>query len=234
MPVILASYIIKTLLLTKPLLESSLFIKRTNLGVYIKNLAKHPYFESWKDPVTGVESYILNKRVAPIQQSFYFTNSSLSQNEDLLWFYTAYPPSPGKTLGVVSLDPDNPFIHHFPNAEFTSASPMVAPEGDAVYFSTGGDIGFGTQGTSIWRMKIGEEPQRVCTLDVKFINRRTVTRLATHLTMSADKRYFLVDGAFIGHWFIGLADIQTGEIKILKEFKNHYNHAQFSPVDPNL
>jgi hypothetical protein len=135
---------------------------------------------------------------------------------------------------VLSLDPDNPFIHHFPTTEFTSASPMVAPEGDAVYFSSGGDIGFGTQGTSIWRMKIGEEPKRVCTLDVKFINRRTVTRLATHLTMSADKRYFLVDGAFIGHWFIGIADIQTGEIKILKEFKNHYNHAQFSPIDPNL
>ena len=35
-------------------------------------------FKPWIDPISGIKSYILTRHVAPIQQSFYFTNQSFS------------------------------------------------------------------------------------------------------------------------------------------------------------
>ena len=58
------------------------------------DIAKHPYFTEWIDPESGVRSYVLTKKLAPLQQSFYFTNSSFSADEQYLWFYAAFPPSP--------------------------------------------------------------------------------------------------------------------------------------------
>src|SRR3712207_942854 len=103
-------------------------------------LTDHPHFTPWTDPESGVESFILTERVAPLQQSFYFTNPSVSPDERWLWFYTAFPPAPYKCLAVVSLDPARPLIRHFPAAAFTTVSPMVAPEGDAVYFCSGNAV----------------------------------------------------------------------------------------------
>ena len=60
-------------------------------------LSRHPYFTEWTDPVSNVKSYVLTQAAAPLQQSFYFTNSSLSADEKYLWFYACYPPAPIST-----------------------------------------------------------------------------------------------------------------------------------------
>ena len=187
------------------------------------DLRRHPYFESWTDPESGVESFILNERVAPLQQSFYFTNPSISQDEKWLWFYTAFPPSPHKFLGAVSLDPDTPDKRLFLQAGFSSVSPMVAPQGDAIFLC---------MGPSVWKLELDGSLQRICTLSSEYINNRSLRRLATHLSLSADGCYFLLDGEVGNHWFVGVGDVQTGEVRIIKEFIHHFNHAQFSPVDP--
>jgi len=189
------------------------------------DLSQHPYFEAWTDPDSGMTSYILTERVAPLQQSFYFTNASVSADEQWLWFYTAFPPSPHKFLGAVSLDPAYPVKFHFPQAGFTSASPLVAPSGDAVYFC---------MGPSVWRLDVRGQLDKICTLDADYIRQRRLYRLATHLTLSADGRYFLLDGEVGNHWFVGAGDVQTGRVRIIKEFIHHFNHAQFSPVDPQV
>jgi len=189
------------------------------------DLREHPFFESWTDPESGVESFILTERVAPVQQSFYFTNPSVSGDERWLWFYAAFPPAPYRSLGVVSLDPAKPFVRHFPGAAFSDASPMVAKEGDAIYFCSQ---------ESVWRLPIDGEPEVVCTLGEEFIRKRPLRRLATHLTTSADGKHFLLDGAIGNHWFVAVGERDTGEVKVLKEFGRHYNHAQFSPTDPGL
>ena len=199
-------------------------------------LDAHPFFEKWRDPESGVESYVLTERVAPMQQSFYFDIPGVSQDEKWLWFYAAFPPSPFRTLAVVSLDPDEPLIRHFPEASFSSFSPMVAPEGDAAYFC---------MGASVWRQPIEGKPEAVCTLSEDYIGNRPLCRLAATLTLSADGGYFLLDGAFggdtnrnAGHisnlWFVGLGDTKTGEVEIIREFPTHYHHAQFSPTRNDL
>lgn len=189
------------------------------------DLRDHPFFELWVDPQSGIESFVLTERVAPVQQSFYFTNVGISPDEKWMWFYAAFPPATYRTLGAVGLDPTDPQILHFPSAQFSSVSPMVAPESDSAYFCLG---------RSVWRQPLVGEPEVICALDGEFVNRRAFGPLATHLTMSADGKYFLLDGAVGGHWFVGLGDRESGEVRILKELARNYNHAQFSTTDPEL
>jgi len=189
------------------------------------DLAKHPFFEKWIDPQSGIASYILKERIAPAQQSFYFTNSSVSADEQWLWFYAVYPPNRQKSLGVASLNPANPVIKRFPQAGFTGASPMVAPEGDAVYFC---------MSSSVYKMHIDGKVTEICTVSKDNIGYRHFSILATHLTMSADGKYFLLDGDIGNCWWVGVGDIETGKVRVLKKFARYHNHAQFSTTDPNL
>jgi hypothetical protein len=189
------------------------------------DLNQHPHFESWRDPSSDVESFILSKRVAPVQQSFYFTNSSVSPDENWLWFYASFPPNLQRMLGAVSLDPENPEIKLFPQAGFTCASPMVGSESDAALYC---------MGNSVHKVHLDDSTQVVCTVPEEFIGKRHFSRIATHLTLSADGKYLLLDGDLGNFWWVGLGDMATGEVKILKEFGHHHNHAMFSPTDPKL
>lgn len=185
----------------------------------------HPYFTPWTDPVSGVTSYILTERVAPVQQNFYFTTPSISPDEKRLWITCAFPPSKNKTLAVVSLDAKDPFIRHFPNAQFDTAQPMIAPDNSGVYFGAG---------DTIHHLDLEGRTRPVATLPADYIGNRRLTRLATHLCLSADGKHFLLDGEVGNHWFVATAEVATGKVQVIKEFIHHHNHAQFSPVDPAL
>lgn len=191
------------------------------------DLARHPYFSEWIDPQSGVKSYVLTKKLAPLQQSFYFTNSSFSADEKYLWFYAGYPPSPISTriLGVVSLDADNPFMQVFPQTAFLDCSPLVTPEGDGVYYF---------QGTGVWLFRLDGTVEQVCAIDSNYLAGRYLFRGATHLTLSADGKKLLIDGQVGNRWFIATGDVETGKVEIINEFPRMYNHAQFSPTDPKL
>jgi len=194
-------------------------------GSKMYDLSKHPFFEKWTDPASGVESFLLKKRVAPIQQSFYFTNQSISENGEWLWFYTIFPPNRQRTLAVVSLNPDKPVIRHFPQAGFTCASPMLAPDGDAIYFC---------MSSSVYKMDIDGDVSEICTMTKEDISYRQFNQIASHLTISADGKYFLLDGDMGNTWRVVIGNIETGETKLLKKFTSCHGHAQFSPHDPNL
>lgn len=186
---------------------------------------RHPRFERWTDPQSGVESFILTTDLAPIQQSFYFTNPSMSADERWLWIYCSHAPNPQRTLAVVSLDPARPLVRHFPGAGFTAASPMVATSEvePGCYFCCG---------ASVWFQPVEGEARVICTLSPDYMAGRPLKRLATHLTTSADGRSFLLDGEVGNHWFVGVGDRETGAVRVIKEFAINHNHAQFSPIDP--
>ncbi len=188
------------------------------------DLQRHPHFVPWVDPRSGIRTFLLDKRVSPVQQTFYFVNPSISADGRFLWFYSAWDPAPRRTLSVVSLDPKAPLIRNFPHA-MPKGCPLVAPEGNAIYFC---------MRESVYKMDLDGKLTKIVRLDKDFIRGRKVGRLVSHLTMSADGKHFLLDGAIGNHWYVGLGEIETGKVKILKEFARHYNHAQFSPVDPEL
>lgn len=189
------------------------------------NLEGHPYFEKFIDPNSGVESYILVNKPAPVTQSFYFVNQTLSKNQKYLWMYCMTPPMPYHSLAVVGMDAEKPFIRYFPHAVFDVGSPLVSDEGDSLYFSVG---------PTVYQIFIDGRIERVATLPADFIQGRSVEYLVTHMTMSCDKKYILLDGKCGNEWFVSLLDMETKQIEVLHNFGYCHNHGQFSPIHPDL
>ena len=187
------------------------------------DLGKHPFFTRWQDPASGIESYILTERVAPVQFPFYFTNSSISPDGEYLWFYTAFPPNPHRYLGRVSLNPDKPDIKWFPQSFFHTSSPMVSPDSKGVFFFNGPQL-----------IYMDNEGKTKIAGDIPgdYINNRHIYWISSHLSISADGKYFLVDGCIGNDFFVGTIETATGKFNLLHEFPNVHDHALFSPVNP--
>ncbi len=186
-------------------------------------------FSPWTHPRTGVTLYLLTQKVAPVQEAFYFVNQSISDDGRYLWFYCAYPPSgsagQGRTLGVVDFEKDE--VHQYPETQFSGASPYVAPESGTAYWASG---------ASLWRRNPdpSDIPECVNSLPADLVKNRSVSRLATHLTRSADGREFFVDAAFGLQWVFGTLPVDGKDFQLWQRFDRNYNHAQFSPTDPDL
>jgi len=186
-------------------------------------------FTRWADPKSGVESYILTARVAPLQQSFYYVNSSITNDGRYFWFYCAFPPSGsahnGRTLAFIDFHEGK--ICHCPETQFSHASPFVDDVTGVVYWCNE---------TGIWKRepRADAEPELVNRYAADFVKRRRVWRYATHLTLSADRTHFQIDGEVGNEWYVGRAPLDGSEIEIWQTFDRSYNHAQFNPVDPDL
>jgi len=188
-----------------------------------------PLFRSWKDPVSGVESFILAERVAPVQQSFYFTNPPFSADGRFLWLYCAFPPGGnslwGRSLGVVDFEDGT--VRHFPETQFGAASPMVDAGTGEVYWCSGPRI-----------YRRGPRPVQqavlVNRLPDNLVRQHRVISAATHLTMSADRRHLSVDAKIGPRWYAGAAPLNGSEVEIWQEFEVCHNHAQFNPTDADL
>lgn len=187
-------------------------------------LERHPLFTPFTDPVSGVVSFLLKNGVAPVQQSLYYTQPSLSADGKWLWFHAAHPPAPSKHLAAVRLDPDRPEVRVFPQAQFPTAHPVIEAAGSVLFGA----------GPVVWRLDLEGKTTKVFELPPDYLAGRELKRLATHLTLSADGRNLLLDGQAGNQWFVGTADLATGEFRLIQEFMAHHNHAQFSPVDPEL
>ena len=85
------------------------------------DLSKHPYFTEYTDEKSGVKSYVLTERVAELQQQLYFTQQSVTPDGKYLWVVCSFPPAKYHSMALVSLDPENPFMRHFPHAAFQTA-----------------------------------------------------------------------------------------------------------------
>lgn len=191
---------------------------------------KHlPLFEEYCDPKTGVKSFILEKKPADCVQSFYFVNQSLSDDQRYLWMYCFYPPLRHHSLGVVCLDPKTPFVHAFKEAVYHDATPLVAPEGDKVYF-----VDADLRAAQICTIDINGHVELFARMDAGYIGSKALHRFGTHLSISADGKYLLVDGMFSTSGFVATVDMQTRKFNVITEYENMHNHAQFSPVHPDL
>lgn len=188
------------------------------------NFSDSNLFTTYTAPDNGVAFHILTKKVAPLQQSFYFVNSGMSASGRFLWFYCAYPPSPVRTLGLVDFQSGE--VRNFPRTQFSDASPYVDPQSGTAFWCAR---------DSIWRLQPeSDSPQLVNSLPADIVRERTIHRLATHLTVSADGREFLIDAALGLQWILGSLPIDGGDFQLWHRFDRNYNHAQFSPVDPDL
>jgi len=190
---------------------------------YMINLQEHPFFTPFTDPLSGIKSYVLTKRIAPIQQTFYFTNPNVSQDGRYLWIVTGFPPNLTRTLAAVDLEKCE--IHHFPQAPVESEVPRISSDGTDVLF---------TVKDSVYKMNLFGEVKKIMQLPQSFVRNRLITRLSTHLSITCDQKYMILDGAIGNHWFLALGELDTGNVEVIKEFRMHHNHAQASPTDPDI
>lgn len=195
----------------------------------VNHLDNSPLLSRWVDPESHVSSYLLKQKVAPLQQSFYYVNPSLTLDGRYYWFYCAFPPAAnagrGRTLGVVDFIQGT--IQHFPDTQFDEASPCIDASTGKVYWAN--DKG-------IWSRSPhdGDTPQLVNRFPAEFVGNRTVARYATHLTFSADSRALNIDAEIGNDLYIGHAPLNGDPIVIWEEIPRGYNHAQFHPTDNNL
>ena len=184
------------------------------------DLAAHPFFRAWADPISGAVSHVLTEQAAPVQYSLPSPYGCISRDERWLWIACAHPPNPQPSLAAVCLDPEDAEIRHFPRAGFSGAAPLVAPEGDAVYFCCG---------RTAYRMDVDGHLDDVCHLDADYVGGRELRRLATYCSLSADGRYLLFDGRVGDHSFVALGDLASGQAQVVREFQAHHGNAQFAP-----
>lgn len=188
-------------------------------------LENHPYFTKFTDPQSGVESYLLTEKIAGMYQHFYFSESSVTKDGKYLWIRCTYPPSWFVTLAVVSLDPENPFIRHFPHAGVYGELPCITPEQDGVYYPNN---------DSIYKVDLMGNVTKVFQLDPDFVKNRPIQKLTTHSTVSCDGKYMILDMQVGGVYYVMRVELATGAYKVLNNFGRTYNHAQFCPTRPDL
>ncbi len=193
-------------------------------------------FLGFKDPDSGVVTHILSKRVAPVQQGFYFVNSSFSPDAKHLWFYCASPPAAQHYLGVVNFEEQE--VTAFPGTAFSEVSPMVEDSPDAepgVYWCTENAIW--KRGVEEWDeiVLVNKLPEEITRMN-QFSTEpaRPIHRMATHLTRSADGKNFFIDARIGNDFFLGALPADGGDCEIWSRPQRHFNHGQFSPTDPDL
>ena len=186
-------------------------------------------FTHWQDPHSGITSHLLRKQAAPCQQTFYYVNSGLSDDGHYLWFYCAFPPAGnanyGRCLGLA--DFANKAIRCFPETQFLDASPGIDPATSEVYWCNG---------VNIWKRGPGaDDPvMLVNRLGDDLVRSRRPWRIATHLTISADKQALNFDAEIGNDWFVGDIPLNSTPMRLWQKFDRCYNHGQFHPTDPNL
>ncbi len=191
-------------------------------------------FEKWTNPVSGVESLVLAERAAPVQQSFYYTHPSFSDDGRFLWLGCGFPPPGGvhsrQTLGVADFETDE--LRVYPETQYT-ARPWIDPATGEVCW--GNELEFWKRGPLA-----GDRAVRVATFPADLAKGLRLFCVSTHPTFSADKRAFNIDTRFfkpdgtpVSH--LGEMPLDGSPFRLWSRTEGYtFDHGLFSPVDPDL
>lgn len=173
---------------------------------------------------TGMEFYVLSTHIAPVQQGFYFVNSGFSDDGRYLYFYCAYPPTKGHTLGVVDFAHDE--VYALPDTG--GSGWMIDPKTGNVLFGA-------SEGIFCRTPHPQDKPELILPMP-KYLKEKGASHCGTHLTYTPDRSELIADiqtraGSYIGSFNL-----------ITKEFTEWYhtepgipyNHAQCCPTNPDL
>lgn len=185
-------------------------------------------FTPYRHPRTGVTSLVLTHRQAPVQRPFYFTNPSYTRDGRHLWIECAYPPRGGydavPVLGVIDFETDELRVCH--ETQWTGRPTVDLDTGDVYWVS----------GLDVW--KRGPRPDdiscKVTSFPAELARGKKPSRVVTHLTFSADGRSLSMDAWVDADCFIGEFPINGSAPVVWEQSRRTFNHAQFSPTDPDL
>ena len=182
-------------------------------------------FERRCDPESGVPYYVLTAKACEYQQGFYFMNNSMTNDGRYLWFYATENPiydGVNKQLGYVDFETDEIVICH--DTFFDFASPFIDDETGDIYYAFKNGIFKRSPGKN-------EKAKLLCKPKLEGF----VSKLATHLTMTSDKKHFFLDARVGNRRFVqGLVNIETGDFEKWAESTHLTNHGQINPHDDTL
>jgi len=182
-------------------------------------------FERRSDSKSGVPYYVLTAKACEYQQGFYFMNNSITNDGRYLWFYATENPiydGVNKQLGYVDFETDEIVICH--DTFFDFASPLIDDETGDIYY---------TFKNGIFRRSPGKNQKAKLLCKPKLDG--YVSKLATHLTMTSDKKHFFLDARVGNRRFVqGLVNIETGDFEKWAESTHLTNHGQINPHDDTL
>ena len=183
-------------------------------------------FEKKINPDSGAEYYVLTTKACEYQQGFYFANNSMTHDGRYLWFYATVNPvydGANRNLGYIDFETEEIVICY--DCVFGGgASPYIDDETGDVYF---------TFANKIFKRKPGknERAELLCIPKLE----GNPTKLATHLTMTSDKKHFFLDARVGNHKFVqGIVDIETGDFEKWTEATHNTNHGQINPKNDRL
>ncbi|MBP0447228.1 hypothetical protein J8J14_20855 [Roseomonas sp. SSH11] len=186
-------------------------------------------FRSWICEESGVGRYLLRSGGGGGQQSLYFTKPCCDDGFNYLWFAWSRANGGhawgGRMLGLVDLVQGE--MRLLAELAFTDGSLAVLPEtGDILWCNT----------SSVFRREplLRCRPQRLGGLPVEMTRNRFVRRVATQLSVSGDGRKVFLDSQIGQRVVMATLDMETGGYEPHFSSAHVFNHAQFSPCEPDL
>ena len=193
----------------------------------MKTIETSRHFDLWRDPVSGIETYVLKGETAPFHQTIYFVAASTTKDGRYFWFYCAFPPLLGsegseKSMAVLDLYTDE--IYYHPDIQ-PAGTPMVDQDSGELYWPTANYI-----------FKKGPHPKDAVTKIAKIPSdmRRLGGRVASHMTFSPDKSEIFCDVSSGNYTFLSTVNVKTGIFSVWHKSFGGWNHAQINPVDGDL
>ncbi len=178
---------------------------------------------------SGITSWVLRAPAAVSTQSLYFGKPSTADDLRVLWFAWFTPwaglASAGRMLGFVDMDSGT--VTWLPDHQFADGGAAVDPAtGDVIWAS----------GRHVWRRAADASamPRRLGSLPYEMVKGRLLKRLVTQPSVSADGSRLLLDTRIGLRCFLGAIDLAEGTYEPWFSSKGHFNHAQFSPGDPDV
>ena len=191
-------------------------------------------FTAWTNPSNGVVSHVLTERAAPVQQSFYYTHPSWSDDGRFLWLGCGFPPPGGmhsqQVLGVVDFAHDE--LRVYPETQFNSSRPWIDHATGEAWWCSHLDV---------WKRGplADDQAVRVGSVPADHVVGK-LQSLGTHPTFSADRscvgidiRSTRADGVAMST--LGDLPLDGSPFRHWQTVENRtFNHALFSPTDPDL
>ena len=182
-------------------------------------------FRRHVEPSSGVVSYILDTRIAENQQSLYFTQQSMTDDGRFIVFdVSGGERGNRKSLAVIDFLADK-----LEPLEVRGSIPFLDPVTANLYW-------FEKDG--LYRLALPVEPrqkEKLCDIPKELREAGEKIRgLATHLTMTQDRRKVFMDARVDDRFIQGVLDIASGDFEIWGEETLCVNHGQFNPANDRL
>ena len=195
------------------------------LAPAVKTPETSKLFRKHVEPSSGVVSYILESRIAANQQSFYFTQKSMTEDGRFIVFdVSGGERGNQKSLALADLLKDE-----VRPLEIRGSIPFLDTESAVLYwFEPGGLYKLNLRADAPAKEKLCEIPAQLKAEGA------AVLSYATHVTLTPDRAQVFMDARVDDRFIQGLLDIKSGRFEKWGEEPVCVNHGQVNPVNARL